>query len=69
MTALWIGVKDPTFSTTIGIIYYSLKRKFNYYIEYNNVEKKKVKTEGKSKYNIKIINAVKNFGMTIFSIK
>lgn len=44
-----IGVKKPIFSTAIGVINYSLKRKFNYYVEYNNVENKNNRYKGKIK--------------------
>jgi len=34
----FVGIKEPVYSTGIGLITYSLKRKFNYFIEYNNIE-------------------------------
>jgi len=42
-----LGVKEPIFSAGVGMINYVMKRKFNYYIEYNNVEKKKKKYKNK----------------------
>ncbi|WP_352418484.1 cell division protein FtsA [Proteiniborus sp.] len=54
-----LGVKDPTFSASVGMINYSLKRKFNYYIEYNNVEKKKTRSKSKNKESNKVITFVK----------
>jgi cell division protein FtsA len=47
-----IGVKEPIFSTSLGLIKYSFKRKFNYFIEYNNVDTKKGKAKGNSNRNI-----------------
>ena len=47
-----IGVKEPIFSTSLGLIKYSFKRKFNYFIEYNNVDAKKGKAKGNSNRNI-----------------
>ncbi|RKD34305.1 cell division protein FtsA [Thermohalobacter berrensis] len=38
-----IGAKEPIFSTGVGLVNYGYKRKFNYYIEYNNVENKNSK--------------------------
>lgn len=43
----YLGVQEPIFSTSVGLINYSLKRKFNYYIEYNNVDAKKSGYKGK----------------------
>lgn len=54
-----LGVTDPIFSASVGMINYSLKRKFNYYIEYNNVEKKKARSKGKSKESTKMISIFK----------
>lgn len=47
-----IGVKEPIFSTSLGLIKYSFKRKFNYFIEYNNVDTKKGKAKRSSNRNI-----------------
>ncbi len=47
----YIGVKHPVFSTSVGLINYALKRKFNYYVEYNNVDVKSHAHRGKTKKN------------------
>ena len=47
----YIGVKHPVFSTSIGLINYALKRKFNYYVEYSNVDVKSHTHRGKTKKN------------------
>ncbi|MGF7058816.1 cell division protein FtsA [Brassicibacter mesophilus] len=44
-----LGVKEPIFSSGVGMVNYVKKRRFNYYIEYNNVEKKKSKFRTKSR--------------------
>lgn len=54
-----LGVKDPIFSASVGMINYTLKRKFNYYIEYNNIEKKKIRSKGKNKESNKVITVIK----------
>lgn len=54
-----LGVRDPIFSASVGMLNYSLKRKFNYYIEYNNVEKKKIRSKGKNKESNKVITVIK----------
>lgn len=54
-----LGVKDPIFSASVGMINYSLKRKFNYYIEYNNVEKKRIKNKNKNKESSKVVSVLK----------
>lgn len=40
-----IGIKEPIYSTAFGLINYSAKRKFNYYVEYNNMDVKKKKAK------------------------
>lgn len=47
----YIGVKHPTFSTSVGLINYSLKRRFNYFVEYNNVDTKNSTYKGRIKKN------------------
>ncbi|WP_026895198.1 cell division protein FtsA [Clostridiisalibacter paucivorans] len=47
-----IGVKEPIYSTAIGIVNYVLKRKFNYYIEYNNIENNKNRFKSKKSNNV-----------------
>lgn len=34
----FVGVREPVYSTGVGLITYSLNRKFNYFIEYDNME-------------------------------
>lgn len=48
----FIGIDDPIYSTGLGLINYSLKRKFNYYIEHNDSEVKKSNSSKKSGNNI-----------------
>lgn len=43
-----IGVKEPIYSTSYGLVTYSTKRKFNYYVEYNNVDLNKKKAKKNS---------------------
>ncbi|MTI49036.1 cell division protein FtsA [Sporosalibacterium faouarense] len=45
----YLGVEEPIFSTSVGLINYSFKRKFNYYVEYNNVDVKKNGYKGNMK--------------------
>ena len=47
-----IGIKEPIYSTSFGLVSYPIKRKFNYYIEYNNVDVKKKKAKKNSGYGI-----------------
>ncbi|SDY44366.1 cell division protein FtsA [Proteiniborus ethanoligenes] len=54
-----LGVKDPIFSASVGMINYSLKRKFNYYIEYNNVEKKRMRNKSRNKEENKVVSIFK----------
>lgn len=54
-----LGVKDPVFSASVGMINYSLKRKFNYYIEYNNVEKKRMRNKSRNKEENKVVSIFK----------
>lgn len=54
-----IGVKEPIYSTVVGLINYSLKRKFDYYIEYNNLRSKKGTSKTRSKNNRNIKNFIK----------
>lgn len=60
-----LGVKEPIYSTSVGMINYSLKRKFNYYIEYNNVKKKKTRNNSSNKNN-KMINTLKKIWSDYF---
>ncbi len=55
----FVGVKEPVYSTGIGLISYSLKRKFNYFIEYNNVELGKDRS--KRNRNKGLFSLIKNF--------
>lgn len=48
----YIGVNDPIYSSGVGLINYSLKRKFNYYVEYNNLEVRKGKNRKNSSSSI-----------------
>ena len=54
-----LGVKDPIFSASVGMVNYSLKRKFNYYIEYNNVEKKRMRNKSRNKEENKVVSIFK----------
>jgi len=55
----YIGVKEPIFSTSVGMVNYVLKRKFDYFIEYNNVDNKKSRYKNKTKSNINMVSLVK----------
>lgn len=44
----FIGIDEPIYSSGAGLISYSLERKFNYYIECNDVEVKKSKSKKNS---------------------
>ena len=44
----YIGIQEPIYSTAAGLINYSLKRKFSYYVEYNNVHNKKTSSKANS---------------------
>lgn len=59
----YIGVKHPVFSTSVGLINYTLKRRFNYYVEYNNVEVRNSNHKGRVKKN-KSKNKNKNNAMS-----
>ena len=54
-----LGIKEPIFSAGVGMINYVLKRKFNYYIEYNNVEKKKLRFRAKNRDGNKVASFFK----------
>lgn len=54
-----IGVKEPIYSTAVGLVNYSLKRKFDYYIEYNNLSSKRGAKKPKNKNNGNMINLIR----------
>ena len=47
-----IGIKEPIYSTCYGLVNYSTKRKFNYYVEYNNLGIKNNKAKKNSSNRI-----------------
>ncbi len=55
----YLGIKQPIFSTAIGLINYSSKRKFNYYVEYNNVDVKNNRKKNKLKNKKNVMSTIK----------
>lgn len=54
-----IGAREPVYSTTVGLIEYTYKRKFKFYIDENNVESKKGRYKTKMKNSKNVVQALK----------